>query len=105
MNRRYRLNFTIIPLCTVLFFVPFVVASLPNPNDTYILTLDASDRRICNTTTLWDILLNCSLTLFVFTLTATHPNITGVDDEVVSTTTYRLCLMYMALFFEGKAAT
>ncbi|KAG1814706.1 uncharacterized protein BJ212DRAFT_348306 [Suillus subaureus] len=98
MNRHYALNFTMTLLpCAVLFCVPFVVASLPSPNDIYILTLDASDFSSCNTRTLWDILLSCWLTLFACTWTAIHPDIPRMGEGKVAITFRRLLLMVMAL--------
>jgi hypothetical protein len=76
MNRHYALDFTMaLPLCAILFCIPFVCASLPGLNDTHILTLDASDCPSCNTRTLWDIISSCGLTLFVCTWTAIHMDI------------------------------
>ncbi|KAG1836034.1 hypothetical protein DFJ58DRAFT_908543 [Suillus subalutaceus] len=87
----------ILLLCTVLFCVPFVRASLPGLNDTHILALDAIDSPSCNTRSLWDILSSCGLTMFACTWTAIHPNIPGVDDWVILVTVRRLCLMVMAV--------
>jgi hypothetical protein len=76
MNRRYALDFTMaLPLCAILFCIPFVRASLPGLNDTHILTLDPSDCPSCNTRTLWDIISSCGLTLFACTWTAIHMDI------------------------------
>ncbi|KAG2147714.1 uncharacterized protein EDB93DRAFT_399494 [Suillus bovinus] len=89
---------TLLVLYAVLFCVPFVCASLPSLNDTYIHTLDSSNFSPSDTRTLWDILLSCGLTLFACTWTAIHPNIPGVNDGVVLIIFYRLCLMVVALF-------
>jgi hypothetical protein len=47
---------------------------------------------------LWDIISSCGLTSFACTWTAVHPNIPGVDDEVVHIFFVRLGLMVMTLF-------
>lgn len=88
----------ILLLYAVLFCVPFVRASLPSLIDTCIHTLDSSNCSPSNTRTLWDILSSCGLTLFACTWTAIHPNVPGVNDGVVLTTFYRLCLMVVAFF-------
>jgi len=86
-------------LCAVLFCVPFVVASIPNLNDTHIFVLYSGDSLSCgNTRTLWDIILSCWLTLFACTWTAIHPDVPGVDEGVVLITFRRLLLMVMAFF-------
>lgn len=87
----------ILLLYVVLFCVPFVHASLPSLNDTYVQTLDSSTYSPSdNTRTMWDILLSCGLTLFACTWTAIHPNIPGVNDGMVLIIFYRLCLMVVA---------
>ncbi|KAG2120185.1 hypothetical protein BD769DRAFT_1361868 [Suillus cothurnatus] len=86
-------------LCTVLFYIPFVAASLSlqSLNDTHILVISGSDSLSCNTRTLWDILLTCWLTLFACTWTAIHPDIPSMNEGVVAITFRRLLLMVMAL--------
>jgi hypothetical protein len=99
MNGCYAPNFIMtlrLLLCTVLFCVPFVYASLPTFNDSYILTLDSSDSPSCNTRTLWDILSSCGLTLFACTWTAVHPDIPRIDKGIVAITFHRLLLMVIA---------
>ncbi|KAG2738825.1 hypothetical protein P692DRAFT_20757570 [Suillus brevipes Sb2] len=88
----------ILLLYAVISCIPFVCASLPSLNDTYIHTLDSSTCSPCNTRTLWDILWSCGLTLFACTWTAVHPDIPGVDDGVVRKFFSRLGLMIMTLF-------
>ncbi|KAG1721808.1 hypothetical protein EDB19DRAFT_1960059, partial [Suillus lakei] len=88
---------TLLP-CALLLCVSFVCASLPNLNDTYIHTLDASDCPSGNNTrTLWDILLSCGLTLFACTWTAIHTNIPGMDEGKFAITSRRLFIMVTAL--------
>lgn len=89
----------ILLLCAVLFLVPFVytsLGSLLSLNDTYILTLDASDCSSCNTRTLLDILSSCGLTLFACTWTAIHLDIPGMDEGIVAITFRHLLLMVIA---------
>ncbi|KIK42237.1 hypothetical protein CY34DRAFT_805141 [Suillus luteus UH-Slu-Lm8-n1] len=86
----------ILLLYAVLFCVSFVRAS--SLKDTSIHTLDTGNSPSYNSRTLLDILSSCGLTLFASTWTAVHPNIPGVEDGVVLTTFYRLCLMVIALF-------
>ncbi|KAG1762418.1 hypothetical protein EDD22DRAFT_1027991, partial [Suillus occidentalis] len=81
----------------VLFCVPFVCASLPSLNDTCIQILDATNCPSCSTRTLWDIILSCGLTLFACTWTATHMNIPGMDEGVLSVGSRRLFIMVVAL--------
>jgi hypothetical protein len=100
MNKRQVLNSTIMMIllpCSVLLCIPFVYASLPSLNDTSTHTLDASKGQSCNTRTLWDILLNCGLTLFACTWTAIHPDIPGMDEGKFAITSRRLFIMVMAL--------
>lgn len=92
-------NFTMILLLfAVLFYIPFVHASLSSLNNNSIHTFDSNDYPPPNARTLWDIISSCGLTLLACTWTAIHPNIPGVDDGVVLITFYRLCLMVAALF-------
>ncbi|KAG2126396.1 hypothetical protein BD769DRAFT_1357792 [Suillus cothurnatus] len=83
-------------LCTILFCVPFVCASLTGLNDTHILTLDASNCPSCNTRTLWDILSSCGLTLFACTWTAMHLDIPGRDEGIRDIFIHRLSLVVLA---------
>jgi hypothetical protein len=97
MNRRYALDFTMaLPLCAILFCIPFVRASLPGLNRTHILTLDASDSPSRNTRTLWDIISSCVLTLFACTWTAIHLDFPGKDEGMVYATCRRPLLMLTA---------
>ncbi|KAG2068119.1 hypothetical protein BDR04DRAFT_1129340 [Suillus decipiens] len=77
----------ILLLCTVLFCIPFVCASLSGLNDT------CHDSPSYNTRTLWDILSSCGLTLFACTWTAVHPDISYMDQRVIANTLRRLFLM------------
>jgi len=99
IDRRFAFNFImILSLCTVLFCVPFVCASLHSPNDTCIYTLDGSDPVSSNNTrTLWDLILSCGWTLFACTWTAVHPNIPGVNEGKVAIASRRIFIMVMAL--------
>ncbi|KAG1769399.1 hypothetical protein EDD22DRAFT_167025 [Suillus occidentalis] len=84
-------------ISAVLFWVPFVCASLPTRslNDSCTLTLDASSCPSHNRT-LWDILLSCGLTLFACTWTAIHTNIPGMEG-VLAVASRRLFIMVVAL--------
>ncbi|KAG2130718.1 hypothetical protein DEU56DRAFT_465435 [Suillus clintonianus] len=82
----------------VLFYIPFIYASLPSPNDTSISTRDVSGSTSnCNTRTLWDIIWGCTATLFACTWTVIHPNIPGIDDGKFTVACRRLCIMIIAL--------
>jgi hypothetical protein len=97
MNRRYALDFTMaLPLCAILFCIPFVRASLPGLNNTHILALDASDSPSRNTRTLCDIISSCASTLFACTWTAIHLDFPRKDEGMVYATCLRLLLMLTA---------
>ncbi|KAG2114962.1 hypothetical protein BD769DRAFT_1363619 [Suillus cothurnatus] len=85
-----------LPLCAILFCIPFVRASLPGLNNTHILALDANDSPSRNTRTLWDIISSCVLTLFACTWTAIHLDFPGKDEGIVYATCRRPLLMLTA---------
>jgi hypothetical protein len=88
----------ILLLYAVISCIPFVCASLPSLNDTYIHTLDSSTCAPSNARTLWDILWSCGLTLFACTWTAVHPDIPNIYHGVVRKFFSRLGLMITTLF-------
>ncbi|OAX34860.1 hypothetical protein K503DRAFT_851470 [Rhizopogon vinicolor AM-OR11-026] len=83
---------------TLMLYIPFVRASLSSFNGTCIPTLDVSDSPSTgNTRSLSDIIWGCAATLFACTWTAIHPNIPGMDEGKVATTSRRVFIMVIAL--------
>ncbi|KAG2356750.1 hypothetical protein BDR07DRAFT_1491549 [Suillus spraguei] len=89
-------------------------ASLSNLNDTNILAFDASDSPSCgNPRTLWDILLNCGLTLIACTWNAIHPDIPDEDQGIIVITFDRwtlthgffACMGGFVLYVDGEPRT
>ena len=82
----------------VSLYIPFVRASLSSFNGTTSPTVDAINFSSSNNTrSLWDIIWSCAATLFACTWTAIHPNIPGLNDGKVATTSRRLFIMVMAM--------
>jgi hypothetical protein len=91
---------TLLLYFAISLYIPFVCASSLHSgfNETTISILDVSDSSSNNSPrTLWDIIWSCAATLFACTWTAIHPNIPGMDEGKVATTSRRLFIMVMAL--------
>lgn len=88
----------ILLLHAILFCIPFVRASLPGLNNTFILAPDASNSPPNNDIrTLWDIIWSCGITLFACAWTAMHPNIPGMNEKKLAIFFRRILIMFTML--------